>query len=390
MVDFLDDRPGRWDTGKTVTDTSVGHYGDHDFYDSWDRYSPQTCSYRDAKRNGDHVHSTDYHRYSAKVMSETPIREFLVGGDWNGPYHDLRSTYISQFIERTVLNDPIVLTPLREEATRRCITDARNKFHNLKVEYGASIGETTKAVNMIAAPFSLLLQAYTAAKQGNWPKVTSLLGSPRKWYNGRYIADLWLQYQYGWKPLMADVHNGVNILIDALGSDQNTLKVVRNVSDSDTWEPDSGGGIFSDKWKIKVKVQVGLTADITSAALSTLDALGVLNPLAIAWELTPFSFVVDWFIPVGNVLESLSATAGLAFRDGYISYVTECHCVTKRNDNGIPSGWSIVDHGELIRENKQFDRVALTSFPLPALHMAQNPFSTPQAINALALLRQLM
>jgi hypothetical protein len=40
--------------------------------------------------------------------------------------------------------------------------------------------------------------------------------------------------------------------------------------------------------------------------------LGFINPLSVAWELVPFSFVVDWFGNVGQVLASFSDFAGLS------------------------------------------------------------------------------
>lgn len=36
--------------------------------------------------------------------------------------------------------------------------------------------------------------------------------------------------------------------------------------------------------------------------------LGLLNPEIVAWELLPFSFVADWFIPIGSYLEARSIT----------------------------------------------------------------------------------
>lgn len=37
-----------------------------------------------------------------------------------------------------------------------------------------------------------------------------------------------------------------------------------------------------------------------------LQILGFNNPLRTIWELTPFSFVIDWFIPIGDFLEQFS------------------------------------------------------------------------------------
>jgi len=41
-----------------------------------------------------------------------------------------------------------------------------------------------------------------------------------------------------------------------------------------------------------------------------INQLGLSNPLALAWELIPYSFVVDWLIPVGETLGSLDALNG--------------------------------------------------------------------------------
>jgi hypothetical protein len=38
---------------------------------------------------------------------------------------------------------------------------------------------------------------------------------------------------------------------------------------------------------------------------STLDELGFTDPFTLAWELLPLSFVVDWIVNVGQVLQSL-------------------------------------------------------------------------------------
>jgi hypothetical protein len=40
--------------------------------------------------------------------------------------------------------------------------------------------------------------------------------------------------------------------------------------------------------------------------MSEIRQMGVLDPLSVAWEVLPFSFVADWFIPIGTYLENLN------------------------------------------------------------------------------------
>jgi hypothetical protein len=37
-----------------------------------------------------------------------------------------------------------------------------------------------------------------------------------------------------------------------------------------------------------------------------------LDPLGIAWEAVPFSFVADWFLPIGDYLDALSVFNGIS------------------------------------------------------------------------------
>lgn len=43
----------------------------------------------------------------------------------------------------------------------------------------------------------------------------------------------------------------------------------------------------------------------------TFQQIGLTNPLLLGWELIPFSFVADWFIQVGDYLETLDALIGV-------------------------------------------------------------------------------
>ena len=51
---------------------------------------------------------------------------------------------------------------------------------------------------------------------------------------------------------------------------------------------------------------------ISSMGSKTLSETGFSNPLSVAWEIVPWSFVIDWMIPVGDYLNGLDALCGVS------------------------------------------------------------------------------
>jgi hypothetical protein len=68
-----------------------------------------------------------------------------------------------------------------------------------------------------------------------------------------------------------------------------------------------------------------LAYKIANPTLFTLSQYGLTNPLAVAWELVPLSFVVDWFVSVGSFIRSIQRPMGLNFDWGYITSYIEWH-----------------------------------------------------------------
>ena len=95
----------------------------------------------------------------------------------------------------------------------------------------------------------------------------------------------------------------------------------------------------------------------------------------------PYSFVVDWLLPIGNTLDALTAPIGISFRDGYTARKTvadfSLRCSQGANDYGAISNVHV--------KSVCFFRTRLSSMPLPRLYI-KSPFSTTHLISAIALL----
>lgn len=268
----------------------------------------------------------------------------------------------------------------------RCNTEALLKLKDMKVNFGTALAESRQTVNMIASSTSTLIRAALAAKRGQWGRVGKLLlGEPKELAKGRSLSHRWLEYQYGWAPLMSDIHSGWELAKEGFRKEAQIFSVQRTITDRDS--PSKTGTATRVEGQSIRRTRVKLYARIDDANLSHLTSLGLLNPLEIAWELVPYSFVIDWFLPVGNVISSLDATRGMTFIGGFRSYEVESIATQYWRP---PPYLGTASTGEFSAVTSAFAsrRVALTSFPV-ALPYLKSPFSSLHLANALALLRNL-
>jgi hypothetical protein len=219
---------------------------------------------------------------------------------------------------------------------------------------------------------------------------------------GKAIGNAWLELQYGWKPLLSDVYGSMETLAKiTTAGNPNTIyqkgsgSSRRTVESTTTQNYLTSGESGVDKCirytKSYVSVRMGVLYSRSSPVLSSLASVGITNPILLGWELLPYSFVVDWFLPIGNYLESLDATLGLTFNSGYITTFTKWTAHTSKDTNkSYQSGytrqfaWAVEDY-----EQVSVQRVVLAGFPSMPFPRFKNPISTSHVSSAMALLLQL-
>lgn len=146
-------------------------------------------------------------------------------------------------------------------------------------------------------------------------------GRPRDFYRslvGRSRTEFsanWLQFQYGVRPLYLDMIGSIKALEEAAIVRPPLVKVVvrgraveTNRSVSYPYGPNypvSREGDFT----VRKRWTLYYTCD--NAYIKNASALGFTNPVALAWELVPYSFVIDWFINVGDWLEQIDVLSGI-------------------------------------------------------------------------------
>lgn len=127
----------------------------------------------------------------------------------------------------------------------------------------------------------------------------------------------WLAFHFGVEPLLKDVHD----LVVRLGQAPKPMLVSVSKSQTLNYSFNRYGQNLQESYKQHVRIAAAVTRIHENVSL--LNDLGLVNPASIAWELVPFSFVVDWFYPVGSYLNSMSDLLGYKIENPYRTrYVT--------------------------------------------------------------------
>lgn len=215
-------------------------------------------------------------------------------------------------------------------------------------------------------------------------------------FHPKHWANHWLEYQYGWRPLVNDVYDTLTEIRTVAPQLQRfKAKATERSERSGSFEPDyyfrrrKGNYKQVDSKRVLIEVLYAPPA----STVSSLARYSSLNPASIVWELTPFSFVVDWMLDVGGYLRSLesSLVASAGFQSGYVTTTTfqDIHgSVTgngRKDQGGLETGSQ-----SFARVQKTFNRAILTAPPLPILPRFNAELGSTRLISAAALLSQFL
>lgn len=142
---------------------------------------------------------------------------------------------------------------------------------------------------------------------------------PRQW------SRRWLEYQYGWRPLVQSVYGTTEAIMHrrlynymrVQGKSRDNFRSEKSFSN--TFFPGSLEKVYRDS---KSRVMAVAEFEIANTVRQRLAGYTSLNPVSIAWELMPYSFVVDWVYDIGGYLRNLESALLYAqgFKKGYVVY----------------------------------------------------------------------
>lgn len=131
------------------------------------------------------------------------------------------------------------------------------------------------------------------------------------------VARKWLEWRYAIQPLMYDFDAALKTLYQSSAQPRWTRVVTgakgrksRKVVTPGASSPVSASSGYTNSFEDTLTLRLGILYRV-NPNVQAFKRLGLLNPVVTLWELVPFSFIVDWFIPIGDYLSSLDAMAGV-------------------------------------------------------------------------------
>lgn len=276
------------------------------------------------------------------------------------------------------------------------------------------LGERKQTVSLLTSSVNRLASLALAIKKGDVKHIRQLINGYQKtsyrkymvWHNEhsyiigrRYykvvkdipgkvspmtFANAWLEYSYGWKPLLSDIYGSMELLANtyhmpkALRVSARKLEV-RTTTPS-THQRDRNVRTVTDSTRVVLEF-----AEPTEWT-NTMSKTGVSNPALLAWELLPYSFVIDWFVPIGTYLSNMDALLGLNFIRG--STTTRLQVVLDSTFVATAANETVTG-GNLHCEKVSKVRSVYTTVPFPPIPRFAPNIGVEKSLSAISLLSQI-
>lgn len=136
--------------------------------------------------------------------------------------------------------------------------------------------------------------------------------------NREPLANQVLETEFGWKPLFEDIKAGLENLCQGAPVEYTRSRAKGYISSESTSVTPNSHSYFEQyvgtRWTTySARVQV------VNQNVWLLNRLGLINPVAVIWDLVPWSFVVNMFVNANQLINSITDEVGLQVTDRSIT-----------------------------------------------------------------------
>jgi hypothetical protein len=410
-------------------------YGNGYVTETWNLQSPTpqynarrslgTYLYWEDDLQNSSVNTPGYRKNKPKILPDYPHsrRIALWRNGWTSVNHWF--LYANGRLDKNLYEGPITLYGGNvdenhiqypgDDPTNQALARLHQELSLSKGSLGVGIAEAGKTAQHLANTATRLVTAYRNLRKGRLGDFArdlglTVQGREVRAFRNRYLrkqkfdsnvaqfaAQSWLEYSYAWKPLLSDMYAQAENLATYLTEHSYVVREARASAKTERtyFETVNQSSLL---WKTTKRVKVMnrrsyvVRYRIPEGAKTVANVFGLENPALIAWELVPFSFVADWFLPIGSFLEGLTAYRGLEFAGGTTTWTRraniECTISLLGGSGTNPRQWTDnlkpeVATNQIVGKTRD----VLTSFPEPRLPEFKDPRSFAHAASAISLIQ---
>lgn len=281
--------------------------------------------------SGPHTKSVTFRRQPGNVasytMRSTSYRQW--------PDRTSRLPY-ELFVGQNIINDDAAAWsvgglpssyPSYNAAHAKAYDRFKDVVKSVSSEMGVTLAQRRQAMGMITSRVFSLLQFARALRKGRFSDAAAALNvskDPR--YYGRTwrrrtrdLGSTFLEWHFGWSPILQDIDAGIKLI----GGGYPPLTCRgrgRSTSAGVTVSTDTYGTTYRNI-SYTSKVQLIATVMVADENELLANQLGLVNPLTVAYELIPWSFLLDHVVNVSQFLGSFNDFVGLSLANSATTHL---------------------------------------------------------------------
>jgi len=263
-------------------------------------------------------------------------------------------------------------------------------------DLGINIAEGKESYKTIVGNLRSLGGALVSLKHGRVSNAFRYLGvtgrrnalATRR-LSAKDISGRWLEMQYAWMPLVSQSYEAAKALKAVTGYRKMRFSASLGAKRT-TYECSSQPAVYT--YRARLSYSARYIAELYED-ISLNRSLGLVDPVQIAWEVVPYSFVVDWFLPIGTYLSAWQMIPKLKGRFIYTQRIghksMSLRCTLKSPIVG--ENWrygSATERFEMFRTSRTVSNSL--SVPFPTFNSPPKALSPRRIYNAVALIHQLL
>lgn len=271
-----------------------------------------------------------------------------------------RSASTTKALSDLTVNGYGLENPIIHRAYVNAFDDFTQKAkQSLTISGGENLGESRKTLEMIA---NRSKQLQNIAKKAVAVEEKRKRKRKLKWRR-RYIGvpgGWWLEYHLAWRPVIQDIYNGCRMLSEPVWETTPVLSSKSTTERINRSHPRDWRFAEVDISDIKAYVRIQGNVKVTNPNAYLLNRTGLINPVLIAWQLSPLTMFIDWMWNVSGFLQSYTDQVGWTLERGQLAMKDTCV-----NTHIIENPWDTPDNNVRLTSAWRFQRELISTLPIP-------------------------